>query len=105
MADQTSPTDVPVSDHFYYIYWFIVGICIFGAAISVYAVGIDSTRIDIVLTFWLSTAVSGGIGYLIGSSVKRSGPPSGNIEQADTVNVTSSTSAPIQGSGSTDTTK
>jgi hypothetical protein len=62
-------------DHFSKIFWFIVGLCLFGAAISSYAVYVDKSHIAMVLTFWLSTAVSGGIGYLIGSSMQKAGKP------------------------------
>jgi hypothetical protein len=59
--------------HFMYIFWFIVGLCIFGAAFTVFLVVYmppeEAKRVaDTALIFWLSTAVAGGIGYLIGNS-------------------------------------
>lgn len=68
-------------NQFQYIFWFIVGVVAFGAGLSVYAMYLDKTRIDIVLTFWLSTAVAGCIGYLIGSSAK---PPKKTGESGTT---------------------
>lgn len=64
-------------DHFEKIYWFIVGLCGFGAFLTIYLINTlpnkDAVRVaDTALIFWLSTAVSGGIGYLIGSSANRS---------------------------------
>ena len=64
-------------DHFEKIYWFIVGLCLFGAALTIYLIQWlpkeAAIRIaDTALIFWLSTAVSGGIGYLIGSSANKS---------------------------------
>ena len=62
------------------IYWFIVGLCSFGAAFSVFLVIFlppeAAQRIaDTALIFWLSTAVAGGIGYLIGNSAKNTNKP------------------------------
>ena len=55
------------------IFWFIVGLTSFGAFFSLFLVIYlpeeDSKRIaDSAMIFWLSTAVGGGIGYLLGSS-------------------------------------
>lgn len=89
----------PNTDHFNKIFWFVVGICTFGAAISVYAIYRDASRIDMVLTFWLSTAVAGGIGYLIGSSAnqipKKAAPANaeGTTTTAD-ISVTQTTQDP-----------
>ncbi len=79
-------------DHFVMIYWFIVGLCIFGAAFTVFCIYYlpkeQSGRMaDTSMIFWLSTAVSGGIGYLIGSSAKPT-PPS---EPTDNPNIISAT--------------
>lgn len=62
--------------HFYYIFWFIVGLCVFGAAFTIFLVLYLPVKVaeriaDTALIFWLSTAVSGGIGYLIGSSAQQ----------------------------------
>lgn len=64
-------------DHFEKIFWFIVGLCLFGAFLTIYLINKlpaeDAVRVaDTSLIFWLSTAVSGGIGYLIGSSANKS---------------------------------
>lgn len=60
-----------MKDHFKEIFWFIVGLCTFGAGLSIYAIYLDKTNIPIVLTFWLSTGVAAGIGYLVGNSAKQ----------------------------------
>lgn len=62
-------------DRFKYVFWFVVGICSFGAGLTIFLViylpAEASQRVaDTALIFWLSTAVSGGIGYLIGNSAK-----------------------------------
>ncbi len=62
--------------HFKMIFWFIVGICTFGASLTIFLIvwlpPKDAVRIaDTALIFWLSTAVAGGIGYLIGSSAQK----------------------------------
>ncbi len=72
------------NDHFKLIFWFIVGLTLFGAFLTVYIITIypkelSSRFADTGLIFWLSTAVSGGIGYLIGSSAQQRGK-----EQAQT---------------------
>lgn len=59
--------------HFYHVFWFIVGLCAFGAALTVFLITYlpekSAERVaDTALIFWLSTAVSGGIGYLLGSN-------------------------------------
>lgn len=83
------------SSHFKHIYWFIVGLCVFGAlytvALTFFPIPKGSERFaDTGHVFWLSTAVAGGIGYLIGSSFKNktnnqnAGPA---IETAENVTV------------------
>lgn len=70
-------------DHFEKVYWFIIGLCIFSAGLSIYVIHIDKTHIAMVLTFWLSTGASGGIGYLIGSSIqnkKQSTPGTATVD-------------------------
>lgn len=69
---------MPQSDnnHFNHIFWFIVGLCTFGAGLTIFLIvympAEAAQRVaDTALIFWLSTAVSGGIGYLIGSSAKQ----------------------------------
>jgi hypothetical protein len=64
-------------NHFSYIFWFIVGLTAFGMFLTIYIITIypkelSSRFADTGLIFWLSTAVSGGIGYLIGSSFQKS---------------------------------
>ncbi len=64
-------------DHFDKIFWFIVGLCVFGAALTIFLIIYlpteDARRVaDTSLIFWLSTAVAGGIGWLIGSSASKS---------------------------------
>src|SRR4051812_33796726 len=72
---------IPTSEvHFKFIFWFIVGLTAFGMFLTVYIVSIyprelSSRFADTGLMFWLSTAVSGGIGYLIGSSAQRTPTP------------------------------
>jgi len=65
------------NDHFEKIFWFIVGVCAFGAFLTVFLILVMPQPIaeriaDTALMFWLSTAVSGGIGYLLGSSAPKS---------------------------------
>lgn len=64
-------------DHFEKIFWFIVGLCVFGAFLTVFLILVMPQQVseriaDTALIFWLSTAVSGGIGYLLGSSAPTS---------------------------------
>lgn len=71
-----------MKDRFPYIFWFIVGLCVFGMGLTVFLIIYlpleDAKRIaDTSLIFWLSTAVAGGIGYLIGNSAKNSGKTPG----------------------------
>lgn len=61
------------NNHFYHVFWFIVGLCSFGALFTVFLVIYLPEKVaeriaDTALIFWLSTAVSGGIGYLLGSN-------------------------------------
>lgn len=70
-------------DHFRMIFWFIVGLTLFGMFLSVFLIIVfpkdTAARFgDTALIFWLSTAVSGGIGYLIGSSVQKTNSSSGS---------------------------
>jgi hypothetical protein len=58
------------------IYWFIVGLTVFGMILSLATIFIPIEKenqrfADTAMIFWLSTAVSGGIGYLIGSSASK----------------------------------
>lgn len=62
------------NNHFFHIFWFIVGLVTFGAGFTIFLVmylppQVSERVADTALIFWLSTAVSGGIGYLLGSSV------------------------------------
>lgn len=61
------------NNHFYHIFWFIVGLCAYGMMLTVFLIVYLPPKIaerfaDTALIFWLSTAVSGGIGYLLGSN-------------------------------------
>lgn len=83
--------------HFKHIYWFIVALTAFGAFLTVYIITIypkelSSRFADTGLIFWLSTAVSGGIGYLIGSSaMQRNRPtaPPGTVQADVSATITS----------------
>ena len=84
--------------HFKHIYWFIVGLCIFGALLTIFLIvylpAQAAQRVaDTALIFWLSTAVSGGIGYLIGSSAKQvNGKPAPDLmEGGSTLDMTFTT--------------
>lgn len=60
-------------NHFYHVFWFIVGLVSFGAGFTIFLVmylppQVSERVADTALIFWLSTAVSGGIGYLLGSN-------------------------------------
>lgn len=57
-------------EYFPHVFWYIVFVTAFGMGISIYSLIIDPTRIDIVLTFWLSTGVAMCMGYLVGKSSK-----------------------------------
>jgi len=87
----------PKSDiHFKMIFWFIVGLCTFGAGFSVFLIlylpAPAAARVaDTTLIFWLSTAVSGGIGYLIGNSVQKGKDGSTSIGDNNQVTVSSPT--------------
>lgn len=72
--DQAMKAQSPGDNHFRYIFWFICGVTAFGMFMSVFVIVVFPKDMaarfaDVALIFWLSTAVSGGIGYLIGSSV------------------------------------
>lgn len=59
--------------HFFHIFWFIVGIVGYGMILTIFLIVYLPEKIaerfaDTALIFWLSTAVSGGIGYLLGSN-------------------------------------
>jgi hypothetical protein len=90
------------NNHFKFIYWFIVGITTFGAFLSVFTIfmfpkDMAGRFADVALIFWLSTAVSGGIGYLIGSSFQKTkeAPPvtPGKVTADITANITSEPNA------------
>lgn len=82
--------------HFNMIFWFIVGLTVFGMALSILVITIFPKELaarfaDTVVIFWLSTAVSGGIGYLIGSSMQKqisSGTP-GKVQADVSATITS----------------
>lgn len=57
-------------------FWFIVGLAAFGAFFTVYVLvrfkgDVAERFADQLIIFWLTTAVSGGIGYLLGSSATK----------------------------------
>lgn len=65
-----------MNTHFDKIFWFIVGLTAFGAFFTVWLLirfkGEVAERFaDQAMIFWLTSAVGGGIGYLIGSSMNR----------------------------------
>jgi hypothetical protein len=65
-----------MNTHFDKIFWFIVGLTMFGAFFTVWLLirfkGEVAERFaDQAMIFWLTSAVGGGIGYLIGSSMNR----------------------------------
>lgn len=67
----TDPNKNP--NHFKSIYNFIIIIVIFGMVLTLATIFLEIPKenqrfADTGLIFWLSTAVSGGIGYLIGNS-------------------------------------
>jgi len=81
--------------HFEKIFWFICGLCGFGAALTVFLIiylppAIGERIADTALIFWLSTAVSGGIGYLLGSSAPKTKQPNAGTTTAD-INITTTT--------------
>lgn len=72
------------------IYWFIVLMTAFGMFFTIYLLirfkGEVAERFaDQSMMFWLSTAVSGGIGYLIGNSMNKSNskPPTPGTTTVD----------------------
>lgn len=79
--------------HFDKVYWFIVGLCVFGAILTIFLImylpKAESTRIaDTALIFWLSTAVSGGIGYLLGSNASMIKKPADTPPGTTTADIT-----------------
>lgn len=64
------------NSQFKMIFWFVVFLTAFGMAFTIYLLvvfkGDAAERFaDQMLMFWLSTAVGGGVGYLIGSSAPK----------------------------------
>lgn len=71
-------------NHFSKIFWFIVGLTGFGGFLTIYLMirfkgDVAERFADQAMIFWLTSAVGGGIGYLIGSSMNK---PTGKINQA-----------------------
>ncbi len=62
------------SNHFIYIFWFAVGLCLYAAGLSIYVIRLDPHQIPMVLTFWLTSAAGAAIGFLIGSSLNKNKP-------------------------------
>lgn len=63
-------------NHFDKIFWFIIFLTAFGMFLTVYLMirfkGEVAERFaDMAMVFWLTSAVGGGIGYLIGSSMNK----------------------------------
>lgn len=89
-------------DHFAMLFWFIVGLCVFGAAFNVFLIIYlpKETSIKMAetgLMFWLSTAVSGGIGYLIGNSAKAQvAGIDGTISQTTETKIVKHEEAPVK---------
>lgn len=85
--------------HFDKIFWFIVGICAYGALLTIFLIvylpeKVSERIADTALIFWLSTAVSGGIGYLLGSNAtqnKKNAPAEPGVTSAE-INLTATTS-------------
>lgn len=92
---------IKTENHFYHVFWFIVGLCGFGAMFTVFLIiylpAPASERVaETALIFWLSTAVSGGIGYLLGSNAQQA-KKTGNeivLPTSGTENKTTITSEP-----------
>ena len=79
------------------LFWFIVGLCIFGAILTIFLIvylpNAESVRIaDTALIFWLSTAVAGGIGYLLGGTASKAKNPNESVTKIDTSSIIESTS-------------
>lgn len=86
------------STHFDKLYKFIVLLTVFGMVLSLATIFLPIDKenqrfADTAIIFWLSTAVSGGIGYLIGNSAnpnkgKDSTSSSGDtIKDGDTITI------------------
>lgn len=80
-----------MNDHFSKIFWYIVFLTAFGMGFTVWTLirftGETAERFaDQAIIFWLTSAVGGGIGYLIGSSMNRNkpSPPEGSSTDTTT---------------------
>lgn len=78
-------------NHFSKIFWFIVGITVFGCgmllALIYVPIPVTNQRYaDVILGFITGTLISVGINYLLGGTPALKKPET-NVEQADTVNV------------------
>lgn len=80
-----------MNDHFNKIFWYIVYLTSFGMGFTVWLLlrfsGDSAERFaDQAMIFWLTSAVGGGIGYLIGSSMNRNkpSPPEGSSTDTTT---------------------
>lgn len=67
-------TEAQENMRFKYLFWFAVGLVVIGASLSAYVLAIDKSHIDMILTFWLTSATAGAIGYQIGSSSNKGRP-------------------------------
>lgn len=87
---------------FIYIYWFCVSIVFFGAGLTIFLIvwltPEAAQRVaDTAIIFWLSTGVSGVMGYLIGSSAKTEKGKAGGDTGTTTAEFTASvTTEPVQ---------
>lgn len=77
-----------MKDNFQYIFWYVVGLTVFGAGLSVYSIVLDKSNIPNVLTFWLSMGVATGIGYLVGNSAEKNKKPA---EGTATIDISATT--------------
>lgn len=81
-----------MTDKFFkYIFWFIVFLAGFGMFLTIYLMirfkGETAERFaDQAMIFWLTTAVGGGIGYLLGSSANKK-PTSSSVDGTTTADI------------------
>lgn len=53
-------------------FWFAVGLCSIAVVISFYILVFTTGHVDMVLTFWLTSAASTGINFSLGNSSSKS---------------------------------
>ncbi len=83
------------------IFYFVCGLVFFAMAFTIFLIMFlpkaESTRIaDTAMIFWLSTAVSGGLGYLLGGTVTpiKKDPPGGPATMTADISATVTTEQP-----------